>query len=85
MLLLFCVILCIDSFLVSCYLLHINLSFHFQVSFDTSFFLLNVRCVEQSYALQEAFIADQLFQSSDHSSDDILWLSHAVFPSSKVL
>lgn len=39
--------------------------------------------VAQSYALQEAFIADQLFLSSGHSSDDILWLSHAVFPSSK--
>lgn len=36
-----------------------------------------------SYALQEDFIADQLFQSSEHSSDDLLLITHSVFSSSK--
>ncbi|KAA8545346.1 hypothetical protein F0562_020130 [Nyssa sinensis] len=39
--------------------------------------------VAHYYALQEAFIADQLFQSSDHSSDDLLWLAHSMFSSVK--
>ncbi|KAK2978945.1 hypothetical protein RJ640_008726 [Escallonia rubra] len=41
------------------------------------------RGVAQCYALQEAFVADQLFQSSEHSSDDLLWLAHSLFSSSK--
>ncbi|KAL3538416.1 hypothetical protein ACH5RR_001782 [Cinchona calisaya] len=39
--------------------------------------------VAHSYGLQEAFVADQLFQSSEHSVDEILWLAHTVFSSSK--
>ncbi|XP_051132584.1 nuclear pore complex protein NUP160 [Andrographis paniculata] len=35
------------------------------------------------YALQENFIADLLFQSSEHSPDDLLWLAHSTFSSSK--
>ncbi|KAK6121287.1 hypothetical protein DH2020_044990 [Rehmannia glutinosa] len=31
------------------------------------------------YALQETFIADLLFQSSEQSSDDLLWLAYSVF------
>ncbi|KAK3000661.1 hypothetical protein RJ639_020670, partial [Escallonia herrerae] len=41
------------------------------------------RGVAQCFALQEAFVADQLFQSSEHSSDDLLWLAHSLFSSSK--
>lgn len=36
------------------------------------------------YALQEEFVADQLFQSSEHSSDDLFLITHSVFSSSKV-
>ncbi|XP_027108120.2 nuclear pore complex protein NUP160 [Coffea arabica] len=39
--------------------------------------------VTHSYGLQEAFVADQLFQSSEHFADEILWLAHTVFSSSK--
>ncbi|KAM7478594.1 hypothetical protein LguiA_026807 [Lonicera macranthoides] len=39
--------------------------------------------VAHCYALQEAFVADQLFQNSEHSSDDLLWLAHSIFSSSK--
>ncbi|KAL8541895.1 hypothetical protein ACS0TY_002951 [Phlomoides rotata] len=35
------------------------------------------------YALQETFVADQLFQSSEHSSDDLLWLACSSFSSAK--
>ncbi|KAG8364004.1 hypothetical protein BUALT_Bualt19G0081200 [Buddleja alternifolia] len=35
------------------------------------------------YALQETFVADLLFQSSEHSSDDLLWLAYSAFSSSK--
>ncbi|KAL8109546.1 nuclear pore complex protein NUP160 isoform X2 [Apium graveolens] len=35
------------------------------------------------YALQESYVADQLFQSPEHSSDDLLWLSHSVLSSLK--
>ncbi|XP_017229286.1 nuclear pore complex protein NUP160 isoform X2 [Daucus carota subsp. sativus] len=35
------------------------------------------------YALQESYVAEQLFQSSEHSSDDLLWLSHSVLSSLK--
>ncbi|CAJ1968564.1 unnamed protein product [Sphenostylis stenocarpa] len=38
-----------------------------------------------SYALQEEFVADQLFQSSDHLADEILRITHSIFSSSKVL
>ncbi|CAN4108263.1 unnamed protein product [Withania somnifera] len=35
------------------------------------------------YSLQDAFVAEQLFQNSDNSSDDLLWLSLTVLSSSK--
>ncbi|KAL9141071.1 hypothetical protein ABFS82_14G078800 [Erythranthe guttata] len=35
------------------------------------------------YALQENFVADLLFQSSEHSSDDLLWLAYSAFSSAK--
>ncbi|PSS21659.1 Nuclear pore complex protein [Actinidia chinensis var. chinensis] len=35
------------------------------------------------YSLQEAFLADQLFQSSEHSSNDLLWLAQSIFFSVK--
>ncbi|XP_054791802.1 nuclear pore complex protein NUP160-like isoform X2 [Prosopis cineraria] len=38
---------------------------------------------EFSYALQEEFVADQLFQGSDHLADEILQISHLLFSSSK--
>ncbi|KAJ8529690.1 hypothetical protein K7X08_036525 [Anisodus acutangulus] len=31
------------------------------------------------YSLQDAFVAEQLFQGSENSSDDLLWLSHSLF------
>ncbi|XP_059445417.1 nuclear pore complex protein NUP160 isoform X2 [Corylus avellana] len=37
----------------------------------------------QCYALQEEFVADQLFQSSEHSSDNLLWITHSLFSSGK--
>lgn len=47
-------------------------------------FVSNVNGGESNcYALQESFVADQLFQSSEHSSDDLLWLSHSVFSTLK--
>ncbi|KAK4272851.1 hypothetical protein QN277_021350 [Acacia crassicarpa] len=38
---------------------------------------------EFSYALQEEFVADQLFQGSDHLADEILQIAHSLFSSSK--
>ncbi|CAL5352766.1 unnamed protein product [Camellia sinensis] len=38
--------------------------------------------VAQCYSLQEA-VVDQLFQSSEHSSDDLLWLAQSIFSSLK--
>ncbi|CAH9085976.1 unnamed protein product [Cuscuta europaea] len=35
------------------------------------------------YSLQEAFVADQLFQHFEKATDDLLWLSDAVLSSSK--
>ncbi|XP_057768055.1 nuclear pore complex protein NUP160 [Salvia miltiorrhiza] len=35
------------------------------------------------YALQENLVADLLFQSSEHSSDDLLWLAYSAFSSAK--
>nr|XP_011466909.1 PREDICTED: nuclear pore complex protein NUP160 isoform X2 [Fragaria vesca subsp. vesca] len=44
----------------------------------------NVNTVDAvCYALQEDFVADQLFQSSEHSSDNLLLITHSVFSSSK--
>ncbi|XP_008457194.1 nuclear pore complex protein NUP160 isoform X3 [Cucumis melo] len=37
----------------------------------------------QCYALQEEFVADQLFQSADYSSDAVLWITHSIFSSAK--
>ncbi|KAH1216805.1 Nuclear pore complex protein NUP160 [Glycine max] len=36
-----------------------------------------------SHALQEEFVADQLFQSSEHLADEILQITHSIFSSSK--
>ncbi|XP_077233386.1 SUPPRESSOR OF AUXIN RESISTANCE1 isoform X2 [Tasmannia lanceolata] len=36
-----------------------------------------------SYGLQEAFVADLLFQGSDHTSDDLIWASDSIFSSLK--
>lgn len=49
------------------------------------FWNIIVREEAQCYALQEEFVADQLFQSSEHSSDDLLWITHSIFSSGKVL
>ncbi|KAL1554859.1 nuclear pore complex protein NUP160-like isoform X1 [Salvia divinorum] len=35
------------------------------------------------YTLQENLVADLLFQSSEHSSDDLLWLAYSAFSSTK--
>ncbi|XP_042002284.1 nuclear pore complex protein NUP160-like isoform X1 [Salvia splendens] len=35
------------------------------------------------YTLQENLVADLLFQSSEHSSDDLLWLAYSAFYSAK--
>lgn len=37
------------------------------------------------YGLQEDFVAEQLFQSSEHALDDLLWTDHSVLSSIKVL
>ncbi|KAI3983809.1 hypothetical protein MKX01_011517 [Papaver californicum] len=36
-----------------------------------------------SYGMQEAFVADQLLQVSEHSSDDLIWASNSLFSSVK--
>ncbi|KAK6925523.1 Nuclear pore complex protein NUP160, partial [Dillenia turbinata] len=36
-----------------------------------------------NYSLQESFVAEQLFQSMDHFSDDLLWIIHSAFVSVK--
>ncbi|KAH1227697.1 Nuclear pore complex protein NUP160 [Glycine max] len=47
-------------------------------------FSTNIDEVEAfSYALQEEFVADQLFQSSEHLADEILRITHSIFKSSK--
>ncbi|XP_071736992.1 nuclear pore complex protein NUP160 isoform X2 [Rutidosis leptorrhynchoides] len=38
---------------------------------------------EQSFGLQEATIGEQLFQSSEHASEDLLLLAHSLYPSAK--
>lgn len=38
-----------------------------------------------AYGLQEDFVADQLFQSSEHALDDLIWAYYSVFSSTKVL
>ncbi|KAM0016260.1 putative transcription factor WD40-like family [Helianthus debilis subsp. tardiflorus] len=38
---------------------------------------------EQCFGLQESFIAEQLFQSSEHAADDLFWLSQSLYPSAK--
>ncbi|KAL6964531.1 hypothetical protein U1Q18_035583 [Sarracenia purpurea var. burkii] len=43
----------------------------------------DVRGAAHCYSLQEAFIGDQLFQSSEHSSNDLLWLAQSIFKSVK--
>ncbi|XP_020203825.1 nuclear pore complex protein NUP160 isoform X1 [Cajanus cajan] len=47
-------------------------------------FSTNIDEVEAlSYALQEEFVADQLFQSTEHLADEILRITHSIFSSSK--
>nr|XP_009417509.1 PREDICTED: nuclear pore complex protein NUP160 [Musa acuminata subsp. malaccensis]XP_018674063.1 PREDICTED: nuclear pore complex protein NUP160 [Musa acuminata subsp. malaccensis] len=36
-----------------------------------------------AYGLQEDFVADQLFQSSEHALDDLMWTDHSIFSSVK--
>lgn len=55
---------------------------HFMVDFFWNFVF---REEEQCYALQEDFIADQLFQSSEQSFADLLGITHSLFSSGKVL
>ncbi|KAK9076950.1 hypothetical protein SSX86_005285 [Deinandra increscens subsp. villosa] len=38
---------------------------------------------EQCFGLQESFVAEQLFQSSEHAADDLFWLAHSLYPSAK--
>lgn len=38
---------------------------------------------EQCFGLQESVVAEQLFQSSEHAADDLLWLAHSIYPSTK--
>ncbi|XP_076919952.1 nuclear pore complex protein NUP160-like [Bidens hawaiensis] len=38
---------------------------------------------EQCFGLQESFVAEQLFQSSEHAADDLFWLAHSLYPSTK--
>ncbi|KAF7127679.1 hypothetical protein RHSIM_Rhsim11G0112000 [Rhododendron simsii] len=45
----------------------------------------DVRRGAHFYSLHEAFVADQLFQSSEHSSNDLLWLSQSIFSSVKAV
>ncbi|XP_022716344.1 nuclear pore complex protein NUP160 isoform X2 [Durio zibethinus] len=35
------------------------------------------------YTLQEEFVADQLFQSAEHTSDDLISITHSIFSSGK--
>ncbi|CAN1336369.1 Nuclear pore complex protein NUP160 [Linum perenne] len=54
-----------------------SLAFH--NIFDTNVNVKESHC----YALQEEFVGEQLFQSADLSSDDLLWIIHSMFSSSK--
>ncbi|XXG76396.1 hypothetical protein AAC387_Pa08g0756 [Persea americana] len=36
-----------------------------------------------TYGLQEVFVADQLFQGTEHVSDDLIWATCSIFPSLK--
>lgn len=49
-----------------------------------SFFKTFVREHTCYYALQEDFVADQLFQSPENSSDELLLIAHSIFSSAKV-
>lgn len=49
---------------------------------DSIFF---VRELEQCFGLHELYVAEQLFQSSEHAADDLFWLAHSLYPSAKVL
>ncbi|KAL4564311.1 hypothetical protein LXL04_028371 [Taraxacum kok-saghyz] len=39
--------------------------------------------LEQCFYSQEAFVAEQLFQSPEHAADDLLWLAHSLYSSTK--
>ncbi|KAG6727322.1 hypothetical protein I3842_02G124200 [Carya illinoinensis] len=55
---------------------------HTGLVFQSLFPTVNVE-EEQCFALQEEFVADQLFQSREQSLDDLLWITHSVFSSAK--
>lgn len=73
----------------------VNLSFVFILCLDLyTLYLVSratnslnffVRELAYCYSLQDTFVAEQLFQGSENSSDDLLWLCHTVLSSSKVL
>lgn len=65
-----------------CYLLREKLSQELVV--DSLGPKLSVREKVHSYGMQEAFVADQLLQGSEHSSDDLIWSSNSLFSSVKV-
>ncbi|CAK7335902.1 unnamed protein product [Dovyalis caffra] len=71
---------CIDVKLTSDKIWILNdhgLLFHKLFHIDTE----DARC----YTLQEEFVAEQLFQSSELSSDDLLWTAYSIFSSTKLL
>ncbi|KAK1430067.1 hypothetical protein QVD17_12562 [Tagetes erecta] len=39
--------------------------------------------LERCFSLHELFVAEQLFQSSEHAADDLFWLAHSLYPSAK--
>ncbi|CAI0427991.1 unnamed protein product [Linum tenue] len=54
-----------------------GLAFHY--IFHTDIDVKEAHC----YALQEDFVAEQLFLNAELSSDDLLWMIHSIFSSSK--
>ncbi|XP_008801415.2 nuclear pore complex protein NUP160 [Phoenix dactylifera] len=50
--------------------------------YDLSYFDYNVEHTG-TYNLQEDFVADQLFQSSEHALDDLIWTNSSIFSSIK--
>lgn len=60
-------------------------TYYVVMHFDVKFILRSFsRKQPQCYALQEEFVADQLFQSSEHFPDDLLWITQSVLSSVKV-
>lgn len=60
-------------------------SINFKSSTDIFFLIIISVREEHCYALQENFVADHLFQSSEHCLDDLLGISHSILSSSKVV